>query len=241
MPDRDPDRLPTSTDPTGPCPRCGRTSNFTNPIGPFPVTFTQRYSDPPGAGRPSMEQVVVLECPGCRQCTVVVERDVGPPGAPVRNLEGIHWWPAPGAADLDPDVPEPVASAFSEGMRALSVNCPRAAAVMFRGVLTVVVRDQGGEAARQASNLYQQLKGMEQEGTLHPSLVEWAAEIRLVANAAAHLDELEPVDQAEAADLSRLCRQLINLVYESPARIRRARRLRATGGLASAAGEQGQE
>jgi hypothetical protein len=28
MPQRDPDRLPTSTDPSGPCPRCGRLSNF---------------------------------------------------------------------------------------------------------------------------------------------------------------------------------------------------------------------
>jgi hypothetical protein len=114
--------------------------------------------------------------------------------------------------------------AFSEGMRALSANCPRAAAVMFRGMLTEVVRDKGSDAARQAPTLFQQLKVMEQEGTLHLSLVEWAAEIRLVANAAAHVDELEPVDQAEAADLARLCRHLITMVYETPARIRRARR-----------------
>ncbi len=125
-------------------------------------------------------------------------------------------------------------------MRALSANGPRAAAVMFRGMLTAVVRDKGGEAARQAPNLFQQLKAMEQEGTLHPSLVEWAAEIRLVANAAAHLDELAPVDQAEAADLSRLCRHLITMVYETPARIRRARRQRP-GEPASAADEQGEQ
>jgi hypothetical protein len=97
---------------------------------------------------------------------------------------------------------------------------------MFRGMLGAVVRDKGGEAARQASKLVQQLKAMEQEGTLHPSLVEWAAEIRLVGNAGAHPDELEPVDQAEAADLARLCRDLITVVYETPARIRRARQQR---------------
>jgi hypothetical protein len=44
-----------------------------------------------------------------------------------------------------------------------------------------------------------------------------------VANAAAHLDELEPVEQAEAAALGRLCRLLITMVYETPASIRRAR------------------
>jgi Domain of unknown function (DUF4145) len=226
MPERDPDGLPTSTDPSGPCPRCGRTSNFSMLYGPFAVTFTQL--DPSGGGRLAAEEVAVFECSGCRQCTVVVERNVGPPGAPARTIEGIHWWPAPGAADLDPDIPEPVASAFSEGMRALSANCPRAAAVMFRGMLTEVVRDKGSEAVQKASSLVQQLKVMEQEGTLYPSLVEWAAEIRLVANAAAHVDELQPVDQAEAADLSRLCRQLITMVYETPARIRRARRARSS-------------
>jgi hypothetical protein len=91
------------------------------------------------------------------------------------------------------------------------------------GTLTAIVRDKGGEAAQKAHNLYQQLRAMDQEGTLHPSLVDWAKEIRLVGNASAHFDELEPVQQAEAADLARLCRHLITMVYETPARIRRAR------------------
>jgi predicted lysophospholipase L1 biosynthesis ABC-type transport system permease subunit len=90
-------------------------------------------------------------------------------------------------------------------------------------MLTAVVRDKGSEAAQQAPNLYQQLQDMEREGMLHPSLVEWAAEIRLVGNAGAHFDELAPVDQTEATALARLCRHLLTVVYETPARIRRAR------------------
>jgi Domain of unknown function (DUF4145) len=223
---RDPDRLPTSADPTGPCPRCGPISNFTLRQGPFAIAYGGRQPDPSTGRAPiTTERVVVLECPRCTECTVVIERDVTPPGAE-QNIVGLHWWPAPGATDLDPDVPEPVGSAFSEGMRALSANCPRAASVMFRGMLAAVVRDKGGEAARQASQLIQQLKAMEREGTLHPSLVEWAAEIRLIGNAGAHPDELEQVDQAEAADLARLCRHLVTVVYETPARIRRARQQR---------------
>jgi Domain of unknown function (DUF4145) len=224
MPERDPDRLPTSTDPSGPCPRCGRLSNFGFRTS-HPVTFDRSQPIVQGTSYPPVtEQMAVLECMGrsCGQCVVVIEQFVTP-GSPSGGVQGIHWWPAPGAADLDPDIPEPVASAFSEGMRALSANCPRAAAVMFRGTLTEIVRDQGGQPAQQAPTLFQQLKAMEQEGTLHPSLVEWAAEIRLVANAAAHLDELEPVDQAEAAALGRLCRHLLTMVYETPASIRRAR------------------
>jgi Domain of unknown function (DUF4145) len=221
MPERGPDRLPDSTDPSGPCPRCGNRSNY-GLTATHPVTYTSLQPAPSTGIRPSTERVAVLECMGCRQGVVVVERDLSRSQGPIA-WQGFHWWPAPGAADLDPDIPEPVSSAFSEGMRALSANCPRAAAVMFRGMLAAVVRDQASEDAQRAPNLYQQLKAMEQEGTLYPSLVEWAAEIRLVGNAGAHPDQLEPVDQVEAADLARLCRHLLTMVYETPARIRRAR------------------
>jgi hypothetical protein len=221
MPEVDPDRLPTSTDPRGLCPRCGHLSNFTE--GRKQAIAIDPPTEPGGAQQ-VLELMAVLQCLGCNRSTVVIERNLDPRGVP--RFEGVHWWPTPGATDLDPDVPEPVGSAFSEGMRALSANCPRAAAVMFRGMLATVVRDKGSDAAKAAPNLHQQLKAMEQDGTLHPSLVEWATEIRLVGNAGAHFDELAPVDRAEAADLARLCRQLINVVYETPARIRRARQAR---------------
>jgi hypothetical protein len=94
---------------------------------------------------------------------------------------------------------------------------------MFRGMLAEVVADKGGPAAQQAKTLYEQLKAMEQEGTLHPSLVEWAAEIRVVGNAGAHPSTLDAVDLAEAQDLSQLCRRLLDVVYETPARISRGR------------------
>jgi hypothetical protein len=49
--------------------------------------------------------------------------------------------------------------------------------------------------------------------------------LSLVGNAGAHFDELQPVEQAEASALARLCRHLITMVYETPAGIRRARQL----------------
>jgi hypothetical protein len=193
-----------------------------------------------------IERVGVVRCPGCNKGTVVIEEAVvaqrprppatGPrprpaPGAPERSAtqrvvtgwRGVHWWPVPGAADLDPDIPEGVASAFGEGMRALSAYCARAAAVMFRAMLAALVRDKGSKAAQESGGLYQQLKKMADEQTLHPSLVDWAAEIRLVGNAGAHPGALDPVTPADAQDLAKLCRQLLAIVYETPARIRRAR------------------
>ena len=69
-----------------------------------------------------------MQCYGCRQAVVVVEEEwVG--GHPARRraggggavtFRGIHWWPAPGATNLDESIPEAVAECFSEGVRCLS-------------------------------------------------------------------------------------------------------------------------
>jgi hypothetical protein len=94
---------------------------------------------------------------------------------------------------------------------------------MFRGMLAEVVKDKGSDAAKKQPTLQKQLDALANEGMLHPSLVEWAAEIRLVGNAGAHPDPLDEVDLDEASHLAQLCRRLIDVVYETPARIRRAR------------------
>jgi hypothetical protein len=129
--------------------------------------------------------------------------------------------------DLDPDIPEAVASAYSEGMRALSVKAPRAAAVMYRGMLAQIVTDKGSQAAKDKHTLYHKLEQMSDDGALPPSLADWAKEIRVLGNAAAHPDALSPVDEDEAAELGRLCRQLLDVIYGVPARIARSRAARA--------------
>ena len=166
---------------------------------------------------------------GCNDSIVVVERRVEQqgPNSPI-VYEGMHWWPVAGSGDLDADVPPQVGSAYLEGMRALSVKAPRAAVVMFRGMLAQLVADKGSAAARAKHTLYDKVEQMSQDGSLHPSLVEWAKEIRLIGNAAAHPDALDPVSNDEAADLGRLCRQMLNVIYEVPARITRSRASRGS-------------
>lgn len=210
----DPDSLPDTSDMSGPCPRCGRIAAFG--LAGQPISLK-----PDGS-----ERVVALACMGCKDSITVVERmsDQQPGGAVV--FEGMYWWPTPGSTDLDPDVPTEVGSAYAEGIRALAVRAPRAAAVMFRGMLAQIVSNKGSAAAQAKHSLYDKLDQMSQDGSLHPSLVEWAKEIRLIGNAAAHPDALDPVSEQEAAELGRLCRQLLNVVYEVPARITRSRAAR---------------
>ena len=180
-----------------------------------------------------LDRVASLRCAGCGQATVVVEEKwigdhparegIGSGGT--LSYRGIHWWPPPGATDLDESVPDALREGYAEALRALSVRAPRAAVVMLRRTVEGVVRDRGSSAAVEGlqRNLATGLRIMADEQALDPSLAEWAKEIRLTGNAGAHLDPLDDVDMAEAEALARLTRQLLHYVYELPAQLRRSR------------------
>lgn len=224
----DPDSLPDSSDPSGPCPRCGRASNFSG-VDSVPVTFVKdgRYAVMPGGEhhRLDEERVTILECQGCRDRVVVVEEKLtggrrdGDRGAV--TYRGFHWWPTPGGSSPGPDVPDSVADAFSEGMRCLSANAPNGAVGMFRTALSYMVEDRGSEKAKGKSALKDKVKQMVIDGGLPPSLREWADHVRLYGNAGAHPDLFGDVAVDEATDVSELTRTLIEVVYVVPANIAR--------------------
>lgn len=61
--------------------------------------------------------------------------------------KGVHWWPLPGAATLDPSIPVDLSEALREGMRCLGAAAPHAAAVMYRRTIEEIVRDKGSTKA----------------------------------------------------------------------------------------------
>jgi len=235
LPVKPDDVLPDSTSPYGPCPRCGRLSNFT-PQANGPVTYNDSgYVEGPGGGVQRLydEQLSILECQGCRQNVVVIEeqyvggrrkRDGGNSGTV--EWRGIHWWPTPGMRPANPDVPATVGDAIAEGTRCLAVQAPRAAAVMFRGAVGQIVTERGSANAQNKRDLYSQLKQMADDGDLIPTLAEWAHQIRILGNAGAHPNELDPVTLEEAEDLARLIGALVEYLYVTPAKVQRARNRR---------------
>jgi len=232
LPPKPDDALPDSTEPHGPCPRCGRLSNFTLE-GSAPLTFdgsSYLVNHDGTRERTHFERLSVLQCQGCTQNIVVVEEeyvggvrraDGGRSG--YSEWRGIHWWPTPGMRSGDPAVPLGVAEAIGEGMRSLAVRAPRAAVVMFRGALGQIVSDRGSAEAQGKRTLFDQLKQMADEGTLDRNLADWADHIRVLGNAGAHPNELEPVALDEAQDLSRLIQAMIEYLYVMPARVQAAR------------------
>lgn len=229
LPDKPDDVLPDSTNPHGPCPRCGRQSNFTL-RGQAPLTYDgQGYTVcQEGRQEPTYnEQLSVLQCQGCQQNIVVVEQKYvggvrGGRGGSVQ-WRGVHWWPAAGMRPADPAVPAGVAEAISEGVRCQAIRAPRAAAVMFRGALGQIVLDRGSATAQAKKSLAAQLQQMATDGDLDRTLAEWADHVRLLGNAGAHPNELDPVTLDEAEDLSRLIAAMVEYLYVMPARVQRAR------------------
>jgi Protein of unknown function (Hypoth_ymh) len=111
---RDPDRLPDSSDPNGPCPRCGRPSNFML-RGTAPVTYRADVfyaASVDGDRRVADQQLVVMECAYCQQNIVVIEEELhdGERGKKSGRVSwrGIHWWPPPGSGAPGPVVPKTI-------------------------------------------------------------------------------------------------------------------------------------
>jgi hypothetical protein len=205
------DETPTSMAPDGTCPRCGTHAHFTK------VADHVLQLDDSGDAR---EQVVILRCAACDTSIISIEHH-----SEDGDWQGQHWWPTPGLGALSNSVPDQIVSAYDEGIRAISVSAPRAAAVMFRAALAEVIEDKGSASAKSKRTLDSKLRQMSDEGTLHPSISDWAGEIRILGNAGGHPED-KSVTVEESRELAQLTRQLLELIYEVPARIARARSAR---------------
>lgn len=197
----------------------------------------QRWLVAPQAPNIELKRVSVYQCRACGEgCVVVEERYSGevpflqnPQHTGEQYFKGIHWWPPPGAAQLDQSIPADLADAYREGMRCLGAAAPHAAAVMYRRTIEGIVRGKGSEKAVQQlenSDLPGALKIMAKEHDLDPTLAEWADEVRGLGNVGGHFDPLEAVSLEQATDLAHLVRQILRYKYEEPARRQRLRESR---------------
>jgi hypothetical protein len=207
--DGNPDTLPTPGDPTGPCPWCGRTSNFQVKQGEVLAWRSTSAWERTSVGT---HRVSTVFCAGCKKGTLVVTNNLG---------VGMHWYPAPGMGLLDKRVDKKVASAYDEGMRCLSIGANRAAAVMFRSALSLFVKEKGSEKAKEERHLKNALKHMKNEGDLHKSLWEWADHLNQLGNEGAHPEDYDDVTAEEADGLGKFVRHLIRHEYEMPAQLLR--------------------
>lgn len=218
--------LPDSYRPAGICPRCGKQSSF-EVVGSLPVTFGDSCMVGPVGitEKESLDRVSSLICRHCNQGTIVVEEQwVG--DTPVREqrtggvvtYRGVHWWPLP-QSSVSPDVPAQVGQALAEATMALAANCPRASAVMARRTLEAITVEQG----ETTGTLAERLGNLADRSVLHPTLAEWAKEIRLIGNVGAHFDPIDTVTRDDAQKLLSFVQELLRHLYELPAELNRKR------------------
>lgn len=226
QPRRDPDSLPDSTDPSGPCPRCGRVSTFSLEEA-TPVTFVKdgRYATSREGGQERLytERAAILQCSGCTDRIVVIEEQLvggvsgGRSGAITHR--GFNWWPVPHAGILSPDVPDYIGRAYEEGMRCVSANAPNGAVAMFRTALSFIVTEKGSQSAKDKGGLKERIEQLVADGILPNTLGSWATHVRLYGNAGAHPDLFGGVSLEEARDVASLTYTLLEVLYVIPAKI----------------------
>jgi hypothetical protein len=90
---------------------------------------------------------------------------------------------------------------------------------MTRRTLEAITVDKG----ETSSNLASRLQSLAVKGVLHPTLADWAREVRLIGNSGAHFDVINQVALDDAQQLASFVSELLRYLYELPADLTRRR------------------
>ena len=125
-------------------------------------------------------------------------------------------FPTPLPKPIDERIKGPIKDDFIESRRCFSIGAFRASAVMARRALQSICLDKG---AKVSDKLEKQIDWLFAQGIITKDLKNWAHEVRLVGNDAAHPkkpDEDTPVTQQEAEDILNLLDQFCQVLYVAP-------------------------
>lgn len=148
------------------------------------------------------------ECNSCHKGVLVKE-----PG-PQLITEEVYPTPLPEPPDkrIAPDIHKD----FEEALKCFGISAFRAAGVMARRALQCCCLDK--EAKK--GNLQDQIDWLFGQGIITKNLKDWAHEVRLVGNDAAHPQKPgqdKPITQDDAKTILDLLRQFTNVLYVAPA------------------------
>lgn len=174
------------------------------------------------------------KCPNCLRLSIATEwdRDPDPRGTGVyggvaaANEEGWdepRWLPRHMDVREFEDVPEHIASAASEATLCLSVGAYRAVGSLARAVIEATAKDKGAKGG----SLEKRIDALREADHIRKHTQEQAHEIRHFGNDMAHGDFVEPTTKVEAEEVVELMAEVLDEVYQSPARLekRKAARL----------------
>lgn len=142
------------------------------------------------------------------------------------NRNSGEIYPLPLPKSIDERIVGSIRKDFEEANVCFSVGAFRAAAVMARRALQNVCLDKG---AQPNDRLEKQIDWMFSQGVITKDLKEWAHEVRIVGNDAAHPKkpaEDEPIAKEDADDILQLLNQFCQVLYVAPAIAKERKNLR---------------
>jgi len=133
------------------------------------------------------------------------------------NNESIKWIPESVGGKKFPDVPDHIASAADEAYQCASIRARRAAILLARGVVEATAKDKGITKGQ----LNAKIDAMHTNGLVREFTRDAAHELRFLGNDMAHGDFIDPVDDTDCAAVLDVMSEILNEVYQGPARVAR--------------------
>lgn len=172
-------------------------------------------------------------CPNCHRISIATETTADDPFSrndmQRREVAQIYewgpyvsWLPKLGEEREFPDVPEHISSAATEATLCLSMGAHRAAGALARAVVEATAKDK----ASGGSNLFERIEALFAAGHIRAHTKEQAHEIRHFGNEMAHGEFAEEISEEEATEIIELMAEVLNEVYQSPARLAKVRETR---------------
>lgn len=133
------------------------------------------------------------------------------------RIELGEQWPKPESGAAPEDTPATVAAYFAQGTSSLESGNFDAAGMMFRKTLETATKVLDEKLAGKA--LVKRIDELATVGRLTPDLAQWAHEVRLGGNDAAHEDE--PFTAEDARDLRNFIENFLRYAFTLPSAVRR--------------------
>lgn len=191
------------------CPYCKTTS----------VAFTAVY----GWVISGNNRRVVFKCGSCHEAVLreyIGPHDLANLGGGIENYQALtlgRQWPIAPSGAAPKDSPENVAKFFEQGTSSLEVGNFDAAGMMFRKALESATKVLDPEATTMP--LIKRINALADCGKLTADMAQWAHEVRIGGNEAAHDDE--PFSENDASDLRNFVENFLRYAFTMPSAVRR--------------------
>lgn len=180
-------------------------------------------------------------CPNCMRLIIIWEYagartgKAGTDVAQARSWRHPRFVPDHRDSQQFPDVPERVGEAAAEATLCFSAGAYRAVGALARAVVEATAKDKGAEG----KDLYSRIEALAGAGHIRKHTKEQAHEVRHFGNGMAHGDFTEPVTKEDAEEIIALMSEILDEVYQSPARLDRVKEAREAKKVATASSGSG--